>query len=110
MEVGLASVLDTKKGCYIGQETIVRVRDRGLVRKRLVALRLRGDAMPSPGVPISFADKDAGHVTSVGRLAGESPVALALLSTGAPVGAEVLIRHGEQGLSAEVIFERQPWG
>jgi len=46
MEVGLASALDNKKGCYLGQETIARVRDRGLVRKRLVALRLRGDTMP----------------------------------------------------------------
>jgi folate-binding protein YgfZ len=109
MEVGLASALDNTKGCYLGQETIVRVRDRGLVRKRLVALRLRGDVMPAPGAILVFADKDAGHVTSVGRLPGESPVALALLSTNAPVGAEVQIRQGEQQLPAEVIFERQPW-
>jgi hypothetical protein len=110
MEVGLAGALDTKKGCYIGQETIVRVRDRGLVRKRLAALRMRGDTMPSPGATITFADKDAGHVTSAGRLPGENPVTLALLSSNAPIGAEVQIRHGEQTLSAEVIFERPPWG
>lgn len=109
MEVGLSSALDNKKGCYLGQETIVRVRDRGLVRKRLVTLRLRDDLMPSPGATLVFADKDAGHVTSVGRLPGESPVALALLSTNAPVGAQVQIRQGEQSLPAEVIFERPPW-
>lgn len=109
MEVGLASALDNKKGCYLGQETIVRVRDRGMVRKRLVALRLRGDTMPSVGSIVAFADKDAGHLTSVARLPGETPVALALLSTTAPVGAEVHIRHAEQALPAEVIFERQPW-
>jgi tRNA-modifying protein YgfZ len=109
MEVGLASALDNKKGCYLGQETIVRVRDRGLVRKRLVALRLRDDLMPSPGATIVHADKDAGHVTSVGRLPGEPPVALALLSSNALVGAEVQIRHEGQTLAAEVAFERQPW-
>jgi len=110
MEVGLSSALDHKKGCYLGQETIIRVRDRGLVRRRLVALRLRQDTGPSTGATITFADKDAGTITSVGRLPGETPVAMALLSTTVALGAEVQIRQGEQVLTAEVIFERAPWG
>jgi folate-binding protein YgfZ len=110
MEVGLSGALDHKKGCYLGQETIIRVRDRGLVRKRLAALRLRGDTMPALGSTIIFAEKEAGHVTSVGRLPGEPPVALALLATTVSVGAEVQIRQGDQVLPAEVIFDRQPWG
>jgi folate-binding protein YgfZ len=110
MEVGLSGALDHTKGCYLGQETIIRVRDRGLVRKRLAALRMRGDIMPALGATLIFAEKEAGHVTSAGRLPGEPPVALSLLATTVSVGAEVQIRQGEQVLPAEVIFDRQPWG
>jgi len=110
MEVGLSNALDNKKGCYLGQETVVRVRDRGMVRRRLVGLLLRGEIMPTVGAAIAFGDKDeAGRVTSVGRLPGQPPVALALLSTAVPVGAEVHIKQGHQSSVAEVMFERPPW-
>jgi hypothetical protein len=48
-------------------------------------------------------------VTSVAACPATPPVALALLSISAPVGAEVQIRHGDQTSAAEVIFERPPW-
>jgi len=110
MEVGLGGALDHKKGCYLGQETIVRVRDRGLVRRRLVGLRLRGDGMPAPGDAIAFEKNPAeGRVTSVGRFPGQPAVALALLGTAVPVGAEVRISHGAEALPAVVSFDRPAW-
>jgi len=110
MEVGLAGLIDQNKGCYLGQETIVRVRDRGLVRRRLAGLRLRTEATPAAGDAIAFeADAGAGRVTRAGRVPGQAPVALALLATTVPVGAEVQVRHGADGFAAQVVFDRPPW-
>jgi folate-binding protein YgfZ len=110
MELGLASALDHTKGCYLGQETIVRVRDRGLVRRRLAGLRLRSDGMAVAGDAVWLEqDPAAGRVTSVGRVPGQAAVALALLATTVPVGAEVQISHGVETIAASVIFERPIW-
>jgi folate-binding protein YgfZ len=110
MEVGLAAALDHKKGCYLGQETIVRARDRGLVRRRLAGLRLCGDGLPAAGDVIVFEQNPAaGRVTSMGRLPGQAAVALALLASAVPVGAEVGISHGPETLTAAVVFDRPVW-
>ena len=110
MELGLASALDQEKGCYLGQETIVRVRDRGLVRRRLAGLRLRSDGMAAAGDAIGFEhDPAVGRVTSVSRVPGQAAVALALLATTVPVGAEVQISHGAEVLAAAVTFDRPIW-
>ena len=109
MELGLSSAIDHKKGCYLGQETIARVRDRGLVRRRLATLRLRSDGMPAVGDAIAFEQNPAGHVTSAARVPGQAPVALALLASTVPVGAEVRISHSSEILLAEVIFDRPVW-
>jgi tRNA-modifying protein YgfZ len=110
MEVGLAGALDQKKGCYLGQETIVRVRDRGLIRRRLVGLRLAGEGMPAMGDGIAFEQNSStGRVTSVGQIPGHPAVTLALLATSVPVGAEVQITHDADTLPARVVFDRPPW-
>ena len=58
--------IDYHKGCYTGQEVIVRIRDRGRVNRHLRRLRLGGMAPPPAGTPLSFPDtgKPAGYVTS----------------------------------------------
>ena len=110
MELGLSSAIDHKKGCYLGQETIARVRDRGLVRRRLATLRLRSDGIPAAGDAIVFEQNPgAGHVTSVARISGQAAVALALLASSVPVGAEVRIVHGSETLLADVISDRPVW-
>jgi folate-binding protein YgfZ len=110
MEVGLGSAIDHKKGCYLGQETIVRARDRGLVRRRLAGLRLRGEGMPTVGDGIAFEqDSTAGRVTSVARIPGQPAVALALLATTVPLGREVRINHGSETLFATAILDRPVW-
>jgi folate-binding protein YgfZ len=103
MEVGLDPAIDYTKGCYLGQEPIVRIRDRGHINWRLVRLRVRDDVIPARGDPLeSDAKPRAGRVTSAARLPGESPAALALLHVSVPAGAEVRIKHGDVLLTAEV--------
>jgi tRNA-modifying protein YgfZ len=62
--------ISTTKGCYVGQEVIIRVlhRGQGRVVRRLVGLRIDG-APPSRGARLYAADRDIGFVTS----AAESP-------------------------------------
>ena len=111
VEIGLGSALDHGKGCYVGQETIVRMRDRGVIRKRLVLLRLDGSGVSSQGDKIATeALPTAGQITSAGCLPGERPVALAILASAIPVGGAVRIQHGETSLTAEVVAESPPWG
>lgn len=110
VEVGLGAAIDHGKGCYVGQETIVRMRDRGIIRKRLVLLRLSGDDSPAPGDKIATAEQPtAGQITSVGCLPEEHPVALAIVASAIPVGASIQIQHGGAALTAEVVAESAPW-
>jgi tRNA-modifying protein YgfZ len=111
VEVGLGGAIDHGKGCYVGQETIVRMRDRGNVRKRLVLLRLLGEASPKVGDKlVAEAQPNAGIVTSVGALPSEGPLALAVAATAVPVGAKVDVQ-GESGkVVAQIAAEVAPWG
>ncbi len=56
--------VDFKKGCYMGQELTARTKYRGLVRKRLLPVRIDGPT-PNPGTPIMNGDKEAGIIRSV---------------------------------------------
>lgn len=68
LEAGLEErAISRTKGCYVGQEVIVRVLDRGhgRVARRLVGLTLPADAaVPAPGARLQAAGKDVGRVTS----------------------------------------------
>ena len=111
VEIGLGSAIDHGKGCYVGQETIVRMRDRGIIRKRLVLLRLADADVPSHGDKIAAeALPTAGQITSAGCLPGDRPVALAIVASAIPVGSAVRIQHGAAHLTAEVVAESPPWG
>jgi len=111
VEVGLGGAIDHSKGCYVGQETIVRMRDRGVIRKRLVLLRLAVAGMPAPGDKIAAEGQPAaGQITSAGELPGQAPLALAILANPVAVGANVDILHEGAHLPAEVAAESPPWG
>ena len=70
LEAGLESrAISFTKGCYVGQEVIVRVRDRGhgRVARRLVGLVLEGrdtTVVPARGAALRAGDRDVGRVTS----------------------------------------------
>jgi folate-binding protein YgfZ len=52
------------KGCFVGQELTARTKYRGLVKKRLVPVRLEGGT-PEPGTPILAGEREAGELRSV---------------------------------------------
>jgi tRNA-modifying protein YgfZ len=81
LEAGIESrAISMTKGCYVGQEVIVRVlhRGHGRVARRLVGLTLDGEAVPPPQAAVEAGGREIGRVTSsasspaVGR-----PIALA---------------------------------
>ena len=90
MEVGLAGAIDYAKGCYLGQEPIVRVRDRGHINWRLVGLDVADGGDPHPGDALTSETKPkAGKITSAARFPDGRAVALAMAHVSLPVG-----RHG----------------
>ena len=68
LEAGLEErAISRTKGCYVGQEVIVRVLDRGhgRVARRLVGLTLpAASPIPPPGKRLQAGGKDVGRVTS----------------------------------------------
>ena len=57
--------IDWKKGCYMGQELTARTKYRGLVRKRLLPVKIEGSP-PPPFTPIFLRDEEVGEMrTSV---------------------------------------------
>ena len=71
LEAGIEDrAISLTKGCYVGQEVIIRVlhRGHGRVVRKLVSLRIEGP-VPQRGARLFAADRDVGFVTSV----AESP-------------------------------------
>jgi folate-binding protein YgfZ len=69
-EAGIESrAISYSKGCYIGQETIARIRTYGQVAKALRGLRLPDDlaTLPLRGDKLILNDREVGYVTSAAR-------------------------------------------
>jgi folate-binding protein YgfZ len=71
LEAGIeARAISFTKGCYVGQEVIIRVlhRGHGRVARRLVRLELDAagpEALPPRGATLSLGDREVGRLTSV---------------------------------------------
>jgi folate-binding protein YgfZ len=66
LEANLDHAISHTKGCYVGQEIIVRIRDlaKGRVARRLVGLLPEGDAVPLVGATVVAGGKSVGRITS----------------------------------------------
>jgi tRNA-modifying protein YgfZ len=64
LEAGLDEAINFQKGCYIGQEYVVRLAHRGHVNRRLSGLRLARVEAAAPGSPVLKGADEAGAVTS----------------------------------------------
>jgi folate-binding protein YgfZ len=64
-EANLDEAVSFTKGCYVGQEIIVRIKHRGHVAKKLAGIVLEREATIEAGAKIlSIDDKEVGRVTS----------------------------------------------
>jgi folate-binding protein YgfZ len=67
LEAGIeARAISFTKGCYVGQEVIIRVlhRGHGRVARKLVGLKAAGEYVPAAGAAVAVDGCDIGRVTS----------------------------------------------
>ena len=62
-EVGLESTIDFTKGCFLGQESVAKVRNLGHPPR--VLLHVRSDAPVARGASVIAGEETVGEVTSV---------------------------------------------
>ena len=103
-ETRLDALVSYTKGCYIGQETVARVKYRGHINRGLSGLVLDDDTVPSPGDAILAEEKEVGRVTSAVRsIALGKPIALGYVRREHfEPGSAVSVRSGERLVSARV--------
>jgi folate-binding protein YgfZ len=65
-EVGWESLVDTTKGCFLGQESVAKVRNLGHPPRLVLAFEAEGSVYPM--APITAAGEEVGRVTSVAPL------------------------------------------
>lgn len=65
LEAGFAELngVDWDKGCFLGQEMTARTKYRGLVKRRLLPVKVIG-SLPAPGTPILCDGRDVGEMRS----------------------------------------------
>lgn len=93
-EIPFADLLSYSKGCYPGQEVVVRIRDRGHVNRMLRGLVFDGDVVPPAGAPVRGSEGEIGRVTSATWSYGlERPIALGFVRR----------QHAEPGTAVRVV-------
>lgn len=102
-EIPFERFVSHTKGCYPGQEVVVRIRDRGHVNRHLRGLLLEGDATPARGAEVVADGAVVGQVTSATRSLGlQRPIAMAFVKRQQAAGAHVSVRADGATLSATV--------
>ena len=93
------NAIDWQKGCYMGQELTARTRYRGLVRKRLLPVRIEGPA-PEAGTPLLLGDKEMGELRSTTE---DGALGLAMVRLEALAGGIApSLRAGEATLTPQI--------
>jgi aminomethyltransferase len=96
---GLRSALDFEKGCYVGQEVVSRVENRGRPSRRL--LGLLPDELPERDAAVFAGDAAVGEVTrAVDSPTLERPIALAYVESGVE-GDGLTVRVDGESVPAE---------
>ncbi len=60
----MLAAISYTKGCYVGQETIARLKSVGHVNRTLVFLRSETDSFPARETKLTLGEKEVGAVTS----------------------------------------------
>jgi folate-binding protein YgfZ len=103
-EIPFQNLVSETKGCYPGQEVVVRIRDRGHVNRLLRGLVLEGDAVPPIGAEVVAGEAAVGKVTSSTWSFGlQRPIALAFVRRQhAEPGSQVAVRVDGRTVAASV--------
>jgi folate-binding protein YgfZ len=103
-EIPFEPLVSYTKGCYVGQEVVVRIRDRGHVNRHLRGLLVEAQVAPPAGSAVVAAGEDVGRVTSATWSIGlERPIALALVRRQhAQPGTRVTVGRADSGVPAAV--------
>ena len=108
LEAGIEPrAISTTKGCYVGQEVIIRVlhRGHGRVARKLVTLKLEGEGV-EPRAKVLNGDRESGFVTSVAVSPASGPIALAYVHRDlAAADARVEIDTPSGRVAATVLVE-----
>lgn len=87
------------KGCYIGQETVARMKYRGQANRLLTGLKLQGEAIPPKGARIRKDDKEVGWITSAIFSPGfKSPLAMGYIHRDYTQPGTLVVVETPQGL------------
>jgi folate-binding protein YgfZ len=92
------------KGCYLGQEVVIRVEHQGHLNKKLSGLLVADESVPAPGAGILSGERKVGAVTS----AVFSPALARVIALGTvrreawDPGARVRVVWGDRSVEAEV--------
>jgi folate-binding protein YgfZ len=108
LEAGIDDrALSMTKGCYVGQEVIIRVlhRGHGRVARKLVNLRV-GGAVPPRGARVFAADRDVGFVTSAAASPRLGTIALAYVHRDFLAPGTTLEAATDAGRAAATVTER----
>lgn len=114
VEAGIGPrAIDHGKGCYTGQEVIVRIRDRGHVNRHLRGLRFEG-LPPAPGTslfaPEIRGERSTGRVTSALRSPRMGAIGLGYVRREVEPGSHVRV-GAIDGPEAEVhALDDEGWG
>lgn len=95
--------ISENKGCYVGQETVARIKTYGHVNRRLVLLSVSG-GVPRPGEKIFFEGEESGAVTSatVGGAPGGAMALAYVKRVRAAAGTALTVSSFAGALSATV--------
>ena len=108
LEAGIEPrAISTTKGCYVGQEVIIRVlhRGHGRVARRLVTLKLESEGV-EPRAKLVNGDREVGFVTTVAVSPESGPIALAYVHRDLAVaGARVEVESPNGRVGATVSVE-----
>ena len=99
--LGLRNALDFEKGCYVGQEVVSKIENRGRPSRRLVGLR--PEAVPGRDSAVFDGDSHVGEVTRGDHSpALDAPIALALVDYGLD-GGDITVRIDGTDVAAEIV-------
>jgi folate-binding protein YgfZ len=98
----VAQTISFTKGCYIGQETVARIRTYGHVNRTLVGMKLSGAQALPAGCKLGNESKDVGHLTSSVVSPRAGAIALGYVRRGCEKAGTILEIEGGQG-TAEVV-------